>query len=1023
MFKKIAAFLIVLIGIGGAAFASQHPAPAVASSMIASTGSGGNYYYLFVPDHSASARVRVIRGWNSAVGGVTAKDVGSISVSGGVYGIAVNSNVSKLYVSIAGGTPSVNVYDISYTNPDSPTFTLKSTITGFTYPMGVALSRDNKYLYVVDEGAKAVKIVDTATNTIVGSISVGGSNLLAVAVNPDNNHLAVSRNLSPGAVYIYDISSVPTTIPTTPLYTVTSGMDEPTYLSYSSDGVMLYVKVNQKSGNYNDLIGLNVKGSTSYIIIPGVAVPETKYYSIGASLSLVQANEEHPKNKWDGFAVSPTDNFIYLTHYRTSIDPLLTTDDGIYGYVIKTKNTLGINKVYTDVDKNDEDDNGLGWLLTSFKAIPYNEGLDSVVSAPNGGRVWASDSVHGYVISVDSGTGYNPGGVLNTPPSAVSNMQIENPVTAPKLKWSAAIDDGKVSSTLTYVIEYKTQLNDVWDTSLGNTTSLERDLSSLTTGTTYYFRIKAYDGGDAGTWTAGWFGPYAVIGPVAVGTTAGGQTPSISYVTPNAAPNSADITVSITGLNFESGSTVTLKKSGETDISGTVTFNSATSLSVLLPIKSKTVGKWDVVVTNTVNKSDTLTSGFTILNSTDPVAQILDDFEGVAVDPSTGYTAFTKGGTFTTYAPTTTEKYEGAKSMDVSFPASNDKYRGYKGYLKKMQDISSFSHIMVMVKSADTSGTELKVQLTDSSGKNFAAVDSSGVQATKIPSANTTWTQYTIPISSFVEIGSDSKPVAGGAAMKTKEITNYQVVFTGGSASTASIYVDLVAATGGSVVVPGQATFSLYYLTTGNSNWISTPFVITSTMDDTVELGKEVAKNITAAEGDSILVHKWDASKQQVKTTTGDYDSTKGWVWDTAGDALNAGEMFKVNITHGSAGGKVCDLVLKGTNPTASAVQFTLYNTSVGNANWISLPLDKTTLSYTKDLGAQIGSLLTAVDGDSILVHKWDNSKQQLTTTTGDYDSTKGWIWDLSTISSGVGEPFVVNLSSGTKPFSVKTKF
>lgn len=789
MLKKIFLFFIMLTVMSGVALAATHPSPAVTSSIIkGSTATGGNYYYLFTPDQSVP-QIKVIRAWTDKVGGITAKDVTTIPISGGkIYGMTVNSDVTKLYVSIADSGPNIAVYDINYSSPDSPTFTLKTNIAGVTFPMGLALSRDNKYLYVADASAGKVHIIETATNTIKGSINVGGTNLTGVAVNPDNSVLAVSRNLTSGSVYIYDISAVPTTIPTSALYTVTSGMDEPTYLQYSSDGLILYVKVNQKSGDFNDLIGLNPHSSGDFL-----SGTYQSPYSIGASLSLVKANEEHPNNKWDGFALSPNDSYIYISQYRNSIDPTKTTDDGVYIYVINTAK-LGIGMKYTDTGGTGKDDNDLGWQFAG--PIVNNEGYDSVISAPNGGRVWAASSVYGNVVSDDSGTGYYKGGVLNTPPGGVSGLQVENPLTAPKLKWNAAVDDDKpVQSVsppqLTYIIEYKTALIASWQTDLGNTKSLEKDLSSLASGSTYYFRVKAYDGENTTKWDDGWFGPYVTIGPVVIG--AGGQTPSVSYISPNAAPNTADVTTTITGKNFENATTVTLKKTGETDISGTVTYNSSTSLSVLLPIKSKTIGKWDVVVTNTGGKSDTVTSGFTILDSNGGISQIIDDFEGIAVDPTTGYSAFTGGGTIT-FAPTTADKQEGSKSMSVSYPASNSYYRGYSASLKTVQDISSFTNIVIYVKSADTSASLIKVQLADANKKTFAAVDSKGDLISKLGTKNASWTKYTIPISSFVEIDSASKPVAGGATLDIKNITDYHLVFTGAAASTSTIYVDFIAA-------------------------------------------------------------------------------------------------------------------------------------------------------------------------------------------------------------------------------------
>ncbi|NQU17762.1 MAG: hypothetical protein HQ564_06805 [Candidatus Saganbacteria bacterium] len=537
MIKKILSIVLLLGVLATGALAAAHPAPAVTSPIISGSGAEGNYYYLFVPDHAAN-QIRVIWAWNNEIGAVkqTSKDVATIPVSGGaVYGMAVNSDVSKLYVSIAGSSPNVSVYSISKTTPGAPTFTLEKSITGVSFPMGMALSPDNKYLYVADSTIGKVHVIETQNNSIKGAISVGGVNLTDVAVKPDNTRLAVSRTFASGAVYIYDITSVPTTIPSTPIYTVTSGMENPTYLSYMNDGRVLFVKVNQTTSPYYDVIGLN----TDEGIYGGFGAGSSNAYTEGASLSMVSADEYHPNNKWDGMALSLDDSYIYLTHYRTSIDPLVTTDDGIYGYAIKVKGKLGIGMKYTDSDKDGKDDSGLGWQIVG--PIVYNEGFDSTVGSPNGGYVWFASSVKGHVEGDTLGTGYD--WKLNTPPGAVSNLQVVPPTAGTKLKWSAALDDGNYTTNsgkkMAYVIEYKTAANLSWQTDLGNVESnasaIEKDITTLSYGTTYYFRVKAYDGGDANDsdptkrWDDGKFGPYAVIGPV----TAGKDTPVIPPTTSN----------------------------------------------------------------------------------------------------------------------------------------------------------------------------------------------------------------------------------------------------------------------------------------------------------------------------------------------------------------------------------------------------------------------------------------------------------------------------------------------------------
>ena len=271
--------------------------------------------------------------------------------------------------------------------------------------------------------------------------------------------------------------------------------------------------------------------------------------------------------------------------------------------------------------------------------------------------------------------------------------------------------------------------------------------------------------------------------------------PTITQIIPNVAPNTADITVAIKGTNFQSGATVVLKKAGQTDITGVVTFESATKLTVKFPITGKTVGKWNVVLTNPDTQTVTKSKGFTITDSSGEISEIIDDYEGVAVKYATGYTFFPSVSDIT-FATTEAEKYEGDAAGSATYPLSASSYRGFNGNLTTMQDISSFTTVMVYVKSSDASGSKIKVQLTDVSGKNFAAVDGTGTQKVSIPTANGSWTKYTLQLSDFVEVDSSGMPVVSGATLNKAGITNYQVIFTGAAASTAPVYVDFVAAGG-----------------------------------------------------------------------------------------------------------------------------------------------------------------------------------------------------------------------------------
>ncbi len=83
----------------------------------------------------------------------------------------------------------------------------------------------------------------------------------------------------------------------------------------------------------------------------------------------------------------------------------------------------------------------------------------------------------------------------NTPPSTPTNLvatapqsQNENPQTAVDLEWTASTDNTRVAG---YIIEW--EWNGGTDSFTWNNTSAEITMRSLTPGTTYTFRVKAFD--------------------------------------------------------------------------------------------------------------------------------------------------------------------------------------------------------------------------------------------------------------------------------------------------------------------------------------------------------------------------------------------------------------------------------------------------------------------------------------------------------------------------------------------------
>ena len=266
------------------------------------------------------------------------------------------------------------------------------------------------------------------------------------------------------------------------------------------------------------------------------------------------------------------------------------------------------------------------------------------------------------------------------------------------------------------------------------------------------------------------------------------DTPNPLVVIPNVAPNTEPIEVHVHGTGFMSTSTVTLKKTGETDVVATgVTFIDATELVCTLDITGAALGKWDVVVVNGT-KDGTISKGFTVVEGGD-VAQIIDDFEGVAVEYPAGYTEMPADPDID-LSMSTTDVHEGDQAAAMSYPSSAAGWRGYSGNLAVMQDLSNFDTLSVMVK-GDGSTNTAKLQITDIDGEIFASPATSLISL-----AGTTWTEYTIAIADLVEIDGDGDPIGDASDLNKNAVTNYQIIFMGDPASLATIKVDFVIAKG-----------------------------------------------------------------------------------------------------------------------------------------------------------------------------------------------------------------------------------
>jgi YVTN family beta-propeller protein len=89
-----------------------------------------------------------------------------------------------------------------------------ATVGVGSHPRGIAVAPDGKHAYVTNAAANTVSVIDTATNTVVGSPISVGDNPFVVTVAPDGKHAYVT-NLTSNNVSVIDTATntVAATVP------------------------------------------------------------------------------------------------------------------------------------------------------------------------------------------------------------------------------------------------------------------------------------------------------------------------------------------------------------------------------------------------------------------------------------------------------------------------------------------------------------------------------------------------------------------------------------------------------------------------------------------------------------------------------------------------------------------------------------------------------------------------------------------------------------------------------------------
>jgi YVTN family beta-propeller protein len=248
---------------------------------------------------------------------------------------------------------------------DTATNTVVATVTVGSGPIGVAVTPDGKQVYVTNQGSghsNTVSVIDAATNTVVATVTVGNAPN-AVAVTPDGAHAYVTDDSgsAPGHVSVIDTAT----------NTVSAGVTvgtAPFDVAVTPDGAHAYV-TNEGSGT--------------------VSVIDTATNTVGSTVT-VGGLPFH-------VAISPNGKHVYVTQ----------------GYTTLTAGTVAVIDTATNT------------VTATVTVGPEPNALSALAVAPDGKHVYLTND--GSVSMIDTATN----SVVGTP------IPVESPI------WVAFTPDGK----------------------------------------------------------------------------------------------------------------------------------------------------------------------------------------------------------------------------------------------------------------------------------------------------------------------------------------------------------------------------------------------------------------------------------------------------------------------------------------------------------------------------------------------------------------------------------------------------
>ncbi len=240
---------------------------------------------------------------------------------------------------------------------DTATDTIINTITVGTKPYSVAITPDQKYAYVPNNGDSTVSVIELATSTVIKTIHGTGTKPTMIAITPDGKTAYVTNN---GDSYMSIIDTATNTI----TGSVNTGF-QPFAVAITPDGTRAYVAnqgvssvsvidlatktvtLNIGVGNNPSGVFISADGTQAYICSPSdgtVAIIDLASNIVTSTLNL--------GGRPFGMVFSPDGNLVYIANFTSqNIAVVDTATNAVLTLIPDTGNLVSLLAMTPDGSK------------------------------------------------------------------------------------------------------------------------------------------------------------------------------------------------------------------------------------------------------------------------------------------------------------------------------------------------------------------------------------------------------------------------------------------------------------------------------------------------------------------------------------------------------------------------------------------------------------------------------------------------------------------------------------------------